>query len=1078
MQSLGHLPVPRVAAVGSLRRSMVHRDRAAASCGVRWANVHSHGGGTLTYARRSLLTATRVRRLPGSGSSNSSSTIITTEAASNLAECLYVPPPCNEDMSSGHHSVSAVRLSAAPPAPPPPPLPPTASSASPANITAEKDAELPSSMWHLETDSEFLAAAQGLTSPLSDSPVDEVNEAAAIAEDGPQNDGTFANKPSCCSPAPPLALSEDAAELATELAQEVGAFYTDSGAPSACGEQAGNYTGASNGHQYDDGVKFGDDVERDEELLTILKGRHVRLQNTPDVVLPPLVIPDKSGHTAADTEPPLHSCGGESEASALATAAPRTVVHLLHRHSYLAVQDRLYLGPCTAPEAQLRLPDSLQAAPPSANARRQGCCVLVVFSSTDLRVHDNQLLAFASVCSRAAAAEGGGPAPVIGVCVLDYRTFAQPSVVGGFFRQSPQRAQFLLDTVAALRRKLEDTLHVPLLVRCGRPEEHVPRLAVELGAIDVLMTTQYAPHERRVQALMMRRLRAGVWVSREDVAEEAVVADTVGQEASVAPLDTHCGFAAEEDDPLIAVVEHAGCGVGGQHPYHHGSNVSPHYPVAAAPPVVHSVWQSTLVHLDDLPTPLSAMKEGERWYHDDVTVSTIRPTEPYDKATALLAKLPRTWQVAALLPTEDERYGRARPSVLRGALPRLEDLGYSAAAARGTDFAFQEVIATQSSHPDAGEDAALARLDDWLAQGGMTSLLRYGRERRTNTKMYSQKLARVSPYIAVGALSSRRYYEALRKFAQANQRDAFVQQQFREGLLRLSRRDYWHWMGLRFGDRLFFSYGPHPEHTDDIPAWRHDRKVVQRWCDGLTGIPFADAAMRELVGTGFVAQEGRQALAWLLTRGYGQDWRLGAEWMERCSLDYDPFVCYGNYAYSCGLMLDDFGEPVRSVHYLAHQHDQTGIYVKKWLPQLSKVPPVYIHRPHVLTERMQAMHGVYLGKNYPYPLKLWQGAQRSLSAAELTAYYPQGIVKGPGYGEALRYGSAVMQPEEYNAAVSPAYLQRQEWATMLPTSAFAGLEESDEAVEHLSLVDAAAPRKSAVPAATMATEFSAKKVVV
>ncbi|CAG9569648.1 putative DNA photolyase [Leishmania major strain Friedlin] len=933
-------------------------------------------------------------------------------------------------------------------------------------------------MRQVETDSEFLAPAQGLTPPLSDSSVGEVNQAAATAEDGSHGGGVLASKISWGSPAPPLALPEDAAELATDLAQEVSALYTDSGVTSArCWEQAEQEMEADSGRRDDDGgVEFGDDAERDEQLLASLKGRHVQLQNTPDVVMAPLIIPDRNGRVAADTQPLLHCRGGESEASA-SEVAPRITARLLHRHSHLAEQDRMYLGPCTAPEAQLRPPDAMRAAPPSAGTQRHGCCVLVVFSSTDLRVHDNQLLAFASVCTKAAAEEVGGPVPVIGVCVLDYRTFAQPSAVGGFFRQSPQRAQFLLDTVAALRRKLEDTLHVPLLVRCGRPEEHVPRLAVELGATVVLMTTQYAPHERRVQALMVRRLRAGTWVSREEVSDEAVVTGAVGQGAPVTPLDKHCGSAAEEDDPLIAVVEHASCGVGGQHPYHCGSNLPSHCRSAAAPPVVHSVWQSTLVHLDDLPTPLAVMKEGERWYHDDVTVSAIRPTEPYDKATALLAELPLTWQAAALLPTEDERYGRAGPSVLRGALPRLEDLGYSAAAARRTDFAFQEVIATQSSHPDAGEDAALARLQDWLAQGGVTSLLRYGRERRTNTKMYSQKLARVSPYIALGALSPRKYYEVLREFAQANQRDAFVQQQFREGLLRLSRRDYWHWMGLRFGDRLFFSYGPHPEHTDDVPEWRHDRKVVQRWCDGLTGIPFADAAMRELVGTGFVAQEGRQALAWLLTRGYGQDWRLGAEWMERCSLDYDPFVCYGNYAHSCGLMLDDFGEPVRNVYYLAHQHDQTGIYVKKWLPQLSKVPPVYIHRPHVLTERMQAMHGVYLGKNYPYPLKLWQGAQRSLSAAELTAYYPQGIVKGPGYAEALRYGSAVMQPEEYNAAVSPAYLQRQEWATMLPASAFAGIEDSDDMAKHFALFEAAAPRKPAPPAAVVAAESTSNRVI-
>ncbi|KAG5510539.1 hypothetical protein JKF63_06836 [Porcisia hertigi] len=1046
---------------------------ATASVGL-WKNRNGFAcGGTLMCARRAFLTATRVRRISGGGGGdthNNSSTGIVLDTAVYLDDPLMLQDDVENDLSdpsAAHRLLPGAPAAASPP--PPPPSPP-ASPASPADITAEEWLEFQQCLGQAgELSSEVPCSAHGRAEPSSNSPARKVGQTAALAQDDLYSGDTLASQPLWCPPAPPLASCADAAELASDLAEEVAALHNDFGVSLTPDlEQGEQKMRAGSSRHCDGGVVFGDDAERDAQLLASLRGHHVRLQNTPDVEWPPLIIPDRSGQAVENTQPLVHSGtkGNETFASAPTTtdstlaAVPQPTVHLLHRHNYLAVQDQLYLGACTALEAQLRPSGAMQTSPRCASTQPHGCCILVAFSPTDLRVHDNYLLALASVRARAAATETGGPVPVIGVCVLDYRTFAQPSVVGGFFRQSPQRAQFLLDTVAALRRELEDKLHVPLLVRCGRPEEHVPRLAVELGAIDVFMATQYAPHERRVQELMMRRLRAGTWISREETTNDTVATGAVEQGASVAPHEALRGPTAEEDDdPLIAVIEHDSWAAGGQHPYYPDRRPPSDCRTAAAPPVVHSVWQSTLVHLDDLPTPLAAMKEGERWYHDDVTVSTIRPTEPYDKATALLSELPLTWQTVALLPTESERNGRARTSVLRGALPRLEDLGYSAAAACGTDFAFQEVIATQSSSPDAGEKAALVRLQDWLAQGGMTSLLRYGRERRTNTKMYSQKLARVSPYIAVGALSPRKYYETLRQFAQENQRDAFVQQQFREGLLRLSRRDYWHWMGLRFGDRLFFSYGPHPEQTDDVPCWRHDVKVVQRWCDGLTGIPFADAAMRELVGTGFVAHEGRQALAWLLTRGYGQDWRLGAEWMERCSIDYDPFVCYGNYAYSCGLVQDDFGEPVRNVHYLAHQHDQTGIYVKKWLPQLSKIPPVYVHRPHVLTARMQAMHGVQLGHSYPYPLKLWQGAQRTLSAAELTAYYPRGIVRGPGYAEALRYSAAMLQPEEYNAAVSPAYLQRQQWAAMLPASAFAGLESTDEAVNQLAHVGVVTPRQ-------------------
>lgn len=709
--------------------------------------------------------------------------------------------------------------------------------------------------------------------------------------------------------------------------------------------------------------------------------------------------------SAAASRTSVHPATVAASSSSLLALPPLLVegqARMLHSTSFLATQDALYLSPCTPPAVRLRS-DPAAATPPQ--------CVMVLFSANDLRVHDNYSLALA-----AARAQAAGGLPVVAICVLDYRTFAQPSVVGGFYRQSPQRARFLLDTVQALRRKLETTLHVPLLIRCGRPEEHVPRLAVELGAVDVFQTSQYAPHERRVQARLSQRLERGVWVTRRPY--------YIGEEEALGSVAEE-----EEEEWMVSVVEEANT----QHPY--GPQATPRgWQPSPPPPVVHTVWQSTLLHLDDLPTPLSAMREGERWYHDDVSIGTIRPTKPYDTYTSQLSQLPLPSWLAELLPSAAERESREPPSEIRGRIPTLVELGYGAASEAA--FQFEELIATDMSHPTPGEDAALERLNDWLSEGGMTSMLRFGRDRRTNTKLYSTKLARVSPYISLGSLSPRKYYEVLREYTQANLRDGFVQMQFREAVLRLSRRDYWHWMGLRFGDRLFFSYGPNPIETDAIPTWRHDPKIAQRWCSGLTGIPFADAAMRELVGTGFVAKEGRQALAWLLTRGYGQDWRLGAEWMERCSLDYDPFICYGSYAYSCGLIQDDFGETPYGVHYLAHQHDQTGIYIKKWLPQLSKVPPVYIHRPHILTPRMQAMHGVLLGKSYPYPIKLWEGGQHTHSGAELTAYFSNGLGLLPGYGESLRCGTDLLQPEEYNAAVAPTYLRHRAWAACLPSSAF------------------------------------------
>ncbi|KAH9586270.1 DNA photolyase [Trypanosoma melophagium] len=724
----------------------------------------------------------------------------------------------------------------------------------------------------------------------------------------------------------------------------------------------------------------------------------------------PLVVPEQN-----EEDSNRHNSNQEKkmETNILVPPASETWIAIMQdSSSYLSKQDALYLAVPTPQEAQLP-----PAATPSLSS-----CVMVVFAANDLRVHDNYALALAAV-----RAEQSGGIPVVAVAVVDYRMFAQPSAVGAFFRQGPMRASFFLETLEKLREKLEGELHVPLLIRCGRPEEHIPRLAVECGATDIFLTTQYAPHEKEVHDTIMDRIKRRRWISR----------------------DAETGLIATEHDATLI------------HPYinnsinntnnnnNSSSNKCKHVVVPSEAPVPHSVWQTTLVHVDDLPVPVAAMREGERWYHDDVTIARIRPTRPYDAYIARITSLPSR---SELLPTASELRGVQPPPAYRGAIPTLTQLGYGSAEA----FVISEVIATQSSHPP-GEVAAMERVEAWLADAGVTSLLRQGREHRTNTKLYSQRLSRLSPYIAVGALSPRRLYESLRIYTNEHLRDQFVQMQYREALLRLSRRDYWHWMGLRYGPQLFYSYGPHPEHTDDIPDWRHDAKIVQKWCAGLTGIPLADAAMRELNTTGFVAHEGRQALAWLLTRGYGQDWRLGAEWLERCSLDFDPFICYGNFAYCSELIRDDFGEAVRNIHWLAHHHDQTGIYVKKWLPQLSKIPPVYIHRPHVLTPRMQAMHGVQLGKNYPYPMKLWDGAQYTLSSDDLTTHFDKSSLwqerakngaGGPGYTEALRHGLAIMKVNEWTLAELEDDVRQRPWVHHLPKSAFPDNEEEEEEEMH------------------------------
>lgn len=579
-------------------------------------------------------------------------------------------------------------------------------------------------------------------------------------------------------------------------------------------------------------------------------------------------------------------------------------------------------------------------------------CVLALFSGNDLRLHDNYHLTLAV---RKAQKLG---LPLACAFCYDLRTFAQPSLVGGFFRQSPQRAQFLIDTVASLNEDLGRE-GGELLTTIGTPEEEVPTLAQRLNAKHCFAMTQHAPHEALVQHRMRDALRK------------------------------------------------AGC-------------------------EFSTVWGQSTVHVDDLPRPFAEIPEGLRFFFDEFLLSTIRATEPFDCGDGRLRNVRLIRSSPPAAPSRGARIGpsmftsnslvvaaSASEAPLTRGSPSLQELGY------GSLDRFQNAD-TGSYGFVVGEGAALEAVRQWLEdRGGLNGYVYPGyKQRQERQDTLGRRAARVSPYIATGALSPRRFHGMIRAYAAEHSLQGQVGTQYQEALLRLARRDFWLFMGLKHGRAMFFPYGPTPEHTDDIPDYRFNDKIVRKWCAGLNGLPFCDAAMKELTSTGFTSAQGRQALAWLLAVGYGQDWRVGAEWMERCSLDYEPFSCYGEFARCAKLIRDDFGETVHSAQFLAHRHDQTGSYTRAWLPQLTAVPTMYIHRPHVLTERMQDMHSVKIGAggNYPLPLKLWDGAQHQLGPSQLPAYFAtseQQMRRIPTIGEAKECGTRLLPEEQLTFRLRP-----------------------------------------------------------
>jgi deoxyribodipyrimidine photo-lyase len=105
------------------------------------------------------------------------------------------------------------------------------------------------------------------------------------------------------------------------------------------------------------------------------------------------------------------------------------------------------------------------------------------------------------------------------------------------------------------------------------------------------------------------------------------------------------------------------------------------------------------------------------------------------------------------------------------------------------------------------------------------------------------------------------------------------------------------------------------------------------WALGNTGLPLVDAAMKEMIQTGYCSNRVRQNVASVLTKDFNIDWRAGAEWFQFLLHDHCVGANWGNWLYFSGV-----GSDPKQRHFCtvsqALKYDKDGTYVKKWLPKL------------------------------------------------------------------------------------------------------------------------------------------------
>lgn len=198
--------------------------------------------------------------------------------------------------------------------------------------------------------------------------------------------------------------------------------------------------------------------------------------------------------------------------------------------------------------------------------------------------------------------------------------------------------------------------------------------------------------------------------------------------------------------------------------------------------------------------------------------------------------------------------------------------------------------------------------------------------------------SRLSPYVRFGLLSIRQVYE----WVCGDHKDVSLLSAGRQAYVsELAWREFWQHIAHYFPETMQIEF---QEKRRNI-QWVNDESQFQAWCEGRTGYPIVDAAMKQLVTENWMHWRARMIVASFLTKDLLIDWRWGEEYFARYLLDYDRNVNMWNWQRSASVGADPKPLRIFSPILQAQRFDTSGEYITHYLPQLSGESAQRLHDP-------------------------------------------------------------------------------------------------------------------------------------
>ena len=310
-------------------------------------------------------------------------------------------------------------------------------------------------------------------------------------------------------------------------------------------------------------------------------------------------------------------------------------------------------------------------------------------------------------------------------------------------------------------------------------------------------------------------------------------------------------------------------------------------------------------------------------------------------------------------------------------IPTLLELGFPAQSVWAEAFA-----------ADAGEAAASARLHQFLNGGAV------GYRRALSSPLSAEEgCSRLSVYLAFGNLSMRTVHQATEaRIAECGHTGDF---ELARGLRGFASRLRWH---CHFMQKLEdepsiefqnFSRAHDGLRPGDGNALDDDsERRLQAWAEGRTGYPMVDACMRSLCATGWINFRMRAMLVSFASYHLWLHWRQTGLHLARQFLDFEPGIHWSQMQMQSGTTAINTLR-IYSPTKQAQDQDPEGIFIRRWVPELARVPLEFLAQPWQMNEAQQRSAACVIGRDYPEPIVVEKTA---LAQAKVVLY---GLRKAP-----------------------------------------------------------------------------------